>query len=330
LAQQGDLDPGRYPGVSHVLGLLDKGVPAAFGIPGEPACQIRIWPSERHFEILVEGDQSQPSLASLRNLDSSRLEIAGRNWNEVSVSWTNVSVEAYLFVCAVADRVQLLGETLATAVDTVLLGMREVLRREGILTRDQEVGLVGELVILAHLLKARDVDVAADAWLGADSEEHDFCLPELDLEVKTTTSDERSHWITSARQLMPVADRPLQIVSIQITPKDGPEALSLPALANAVMHSSEHRAGSIQRKLESVGYVAEDAGLYPTRWALRTSVAAFEVTADFPKLTPVELAHLGLNSMEITEVKYRINLEGRKWTEDTPVVGVHMPRNQHD
>ena len=298
----------RHPSASEIQKQVDNDVPISFGVPGDPSCQIRILPAERLVEILVEGDQSDPDVKELRNLRVSNVTLEGQGWRSLSIEWVSTPVEAYLFACAVTDRVQLSGESLAKAADVVLRGMRDLLRRDDSLSRDAEIGLVGELVVLISLMAQISANDAIDAWLGVYGEEHDFCTSSGDLEVKTTTSEERTHWIASATQLLPVPGRSLRLTSIQITPKNGKGALTLPELTELAIERAEGQGSAVENKLELIGYRRSDQDLYRTSWALRSPVLEYLVTDDFPRLTSVELAKIGPSTSLISELSYRVHL----------------------
>ena len=59
-----------------------------------------------------------------------------------------------------------------------------------------------------------------------------------------------------------------------------------------------------------IGYRSVDQDLYRTSWALRSAVTEFAVDESFPRLTAVELARIGPLSDLISEVSYRVHLNG--------------------
>ena len=272
----------------------------------------------------MKGDESRPNVDALRNLARLEVSLEGETWGGISVRWSHSMLEPYLFACAVSDRVQLAHESLATAVDVALSSMHELLRRESRLSEEQEVGLIGELVTVLALMKTHGVRAAVNGWLGSKQEEHDIALPDVDLEVKTTTSESRVHWISSLRQLVPVEKRPLRLVSIQLTPKIGDGAVTLPHLAEHVVTSAEELGSDVIEKMRRVGYNSEDRSLYVVGWALRGEILEYEVGGDFPRITPDELERMGENAENIVEVRYRIQLDGRE-----PAVNpiTHFPEN---
>lgn len=305
--------------------LIDAGSPAAMTILGSPACQIRVYPEMRLVEALVRDDESLPKIQDLKSITTRRLQTDSQSWNVVGASWIHSPFEAYLFVCDIIDRVQLMNETLATATDVVLQGMGALIRRQSSLSREAELGLMGELLVLNKLIDRLTPSTALEAWRGPDAEEHDFTLEAVDLEVKTTSSEERAHWITSAEQLTPVRNRPLTLVSIQLTPKLGEGSISLPKLVRFLEQRCEQHVQHFLNKLEALGYSDSDSDLYTTEWALRTSVACFRVDATFPKITSVELSKLGLGPESITALRYRVSLVGVQASDSCEFSAIRIP-----
>jgi hypothetical protein len=86
------------------------------------------------------------------------------------------------------------------------------------------------------------------------------------------------------------------------------------------------RGNDIMARLQSVGYFLEDRDLYRASWALRSEPAEYEVRADFPRLTPVEMNRLGLANGAIEEVSYRLNLEGIKSNKYRLVPDIKIPK----
>jgi len=77
-----------------------------------------------------------------------------------------------------------------------------------ILSPERQRGLVGELQLLARLVrraKAQDRSalVALERWQGPFSAKRDFSAPGIAVEVKTTSDDNRIHMISSLNQLDP-------------------------------------------------------------------------------------------------------------------------------
>jgi hypothetical protein len=301
----------KHTPISVFLRHIEEEAQFSYGIDGNPLCRIEVRPNEREIDILVFNDDSSPDATGLRNLESLRITDGSNHWNCLRITWAHTPIESYAFACLVVDRVQDQGDSLATATDVALAGIRDLLRKERALTREQEVGLFGELLVVDALTTQYGIRVGMDSWIGAHNEEHDFGLPRNDFEVKTTTSEHRTHWISSSTQLMALAGRELRLISIQLTPRNLGSSVTLPDLVNQIARKVNDYSGQFWRKLEAIGYFEEDHDLYQTKWSLRTDIKEFEIDSHFPKITPSELEKIGVNGTEVPEVKYRISLDGK-------------------
>ncbi len=304
-------DSKKHTPLSVFLRHVDEQSPFSYGIDGSPSCRLDVRPAEKIIDILVANDESDPDTSGLRNLDSLRITNGSSNWNCLRLTWSHTPIESYSFACLVVDRVQNQGESLATATDVALAGIKDLLRKDRVLTREQEVGLFGELLVFDVLTDKYGASDAMDSWIGAQSEEHDFGLSFNDFEVKTTTSEHRTHWISSSMQLMALADRELRLISIQVTPRSLGKAMTLPELVKRIALKVDNHSGKYWRKLEAVGYFEEDEDMYQTKWALRSDILEFEINSHFPKITPSELEKIGVSGTEVPEVRYRISLDGK-------------------
>ena len=301
----------RHIPLSVFLRHVDEAHHVSYGVKGQPTCRIEVRPAEKFIELFVLGDLSIPDTTTLRNLHSLQVAHGAENWNCLRISWSHTPIESYTFACLVIDRILDQGESLATATAISLAGIRELLRRESALSSEQEVGLLGELFVLDSLIGQFGIGIAMDAWIGVNSEEHDFGMSDRDFEVKTTRAEHRTHWISSSTQLMAISGRELRLISIQVTPRSLGSALTLPDLVERIETKIGDRSAQYWRKLEAVGYLKEDKELYQTKWALRTDIKEFEINSEFPKITPNELEKIGVNGTEVPEVRYRISLDGK-------------------
>src|SRR4051812_27956516 len=141
---------------------------------------------------------------------------AGSWWSELIVAHHGRVHEAYAFLTAIADQIQLDGKTFGEATTAGIGSFSQLLAPHPLMSVERQVGLYGELLLLEHLLVTnRLLDIRT--WKGAEKAEHDFVFSDFTLEVKSTLSEGRVHRITSFEQLVPVLDRPLVFVSIQLT-----------------------------------------------------------------------------------------------------------------
>jgi hypothetical protein len=146
-----------------------------------------------------------------------------------------------------------------------------------------------------------------DAWRGPFGEEHDFGT-DVDLEVKTTLSERREHWISTTTQLMPTGDRSLYLVSIQLTAAALDVGWTLPALVEFARGRLGSEATRLDNVLKGLGYRDRDADLYRSRWALRTMPAFYEIDATFPAVTQERLDSCIPTAERIKELRYRVDL----------------------
>jgi hypothetical protein len=168
-----------------------------------------------------------------------------------------------------------------------------------------------------------DAEVAVGAWRGPDREEHDFGLAEIDLEVKTTISEKRSHWINSLSQLAPSPGRPLFVLSIQLTTVGSEPGLSLPQIVAGARALPAAPMAQLNDRLDSAGYQDRHADLYLTRWRFRSEPAFFAVDGRFPALTLARIASGVPSTERIEDVRYRIGLDGL--SDHDPLFPVEIP-----
>lgn len=290
---------------------LAAGVPAVVKIDGTPAAYLVVEPGPRRLRLRTPLDRNcLPDVSAYRHLSA-----AVMHWNDVS--WCEIQVEgaaareAYPVLCSIADRIQLQGLPFDTAVLGALAAFKDVLAHRERLSFEEEIGLFGELLIVGHLLaQLPPTDVMA-AWRGPDGEEHDFDIGDADVEIKSTISEERTHWIGDADQLEPTAGRSLWLMSIQVTAA-GAGGLSLADLVSKISShlSGDPAAEAFERKLALMRWRADEALLYPRKYRLRSEPAVFAVDDDFPALTRRRLTNAGVNLSHVRQFKYALNLDG--------------------
>jgi hypothetical protein len=198
------------------------------------------------------------------------------------------------------------------AVSDAITSFRAVLQGLGQLSEQEEIGLVGELLVLRYLVSTRGDD-ALSSWRGFAAEEHDFDLGPEDLEVKTTTSERRRHWISSITQLQPTPNRPLWLLSIQLTgAAGGTNDFGLGSLVESLRLLIARPAARavLDNQLDLLGSEEALGTVYTRRFRLRTPPAAFNVSPEFPAITPATLESAGLRISEFPRVTYQVDLTG--------------------
>ncbi|MGW4740198.1 PD-(D/E)XK motif protein [Nocardia xishanensis] len=302
---------------------VDNRVPMTLPVPGTPAASVFINPitPELGLRIEIPSVSAAPD-TGLSNIATRVTTFDGHWYLEVVV--TNVALfrDAYPVLCAMIDRVQLDGMKPVVALRATLAKLSSLLLSPATLSREREVGLFGELLVLGGLLGPLGARDALQAWRGGDAEEHDFGLSELDIEVKTTSGERRTHWIESLTQLVPTGVRPLWVVSHQITPAGGGAGRTLPELVDIIRSqvSDDALRDKFETELVGSGWYESARDQLSTVWTRRTPSVPHAVVGDFPRLTPDAIRTDWVPMGRIPDVKYRINLDGLETTQPVPDV----------
>jgi alpha-ketoglutarate-dependent taurine dioxygenase len=305
-------DAARHMPADAVEAYDHVGVNGTIVVAGTPAVRLQISPSRHRLTLLVrvDSDAHGPDVQNRANVSYDLQHEAGVMWHRLDVTYEDNLAEVYAILCTVADRVQIGGDTFGNAVDAVLAGLGEILAGRGGLTHEQQVGLFGELVVLLSAAAQTTPAQAVAAWRGPAREEHDFGLGNADVEVKTTMSEHRRHWISTGTQLVPTPGRDLYLLSLQVTGAgNGPGATLADAVA-AARALATVATGLIDGALAAAGWRQRHADLYNARWALRTGPEFHLVDQDFPAVTPERLAASVPNANRVTDLRYRVDLDG--------------------
>src|SRR5262249_33258572 len=125
----------------------------------------------------------------------------------------------------------------------------------------------------------------------------DFELPDTSVEVKTFQGDDRATvQISLLDQLDAVAQRPLYLVAVRLTPSDAQGATLSEFVAKtvAVVGANSVAAGMLEERLATAGYLPVHAALYLKRF-VAGPVMTYEVTAGFPRIRSVDVPQGVLN-----------------------------------
>jgi hypothetical protein len=309
----------RHVGAQGFADYLAADVPVVLPLAGEPAVTIFIDPTKMRIGLRspIASDSPVPP-SPLANLYLSIVHVDGARQIEIASSEPELFNDVYPMLCAVADRIQIEHEAPLVALEETLEIWGRLLAQRTRLSRDNEVGLVGELLFLRGLAKTWTPADAVNSWRGPAGEEHDFGLTALDLEIKTTTGERRKHWISSATQLVPSPGRPLWLVSIQITGAGASHGESLTGLVDSVASLITDDAAKVRFRdvLKALHWNDDQRDLYIQRWQLRSKPRALSVNDSFPALTPDTLAAVGLDTGHITQLRYELDVTD--WPSDDP------------
>jgi hypothetical protein len=301
----------RHLDLSNLQHHLREWVPVEFPVDGSPAASLFIDPHRQAVGIRIPDDGSRPD-TKLEHVRARSVHHGGTRWIEVTITDRALFLDGYPVLCAIADRVQLQGMTVAAAVSDALHLLGRLLERVDRMSIERELGLFGELLLLAGLCHSLGAARAVAGWLGPNREEHDVGVEGIDIEVKTTTSEQRSHWISSLTQLQNTPGRPLWLVSYQLTAAGSDSGHTLTQLITAVRGLVDD--GPPRERLEAVltesGWRDIHEQLFVNRWQLRSHPLALHVDEEFPRLTPARLTAAQVDTVRIPDVRYRVNLTG--------------------
>lgn len=290
---------------------IASGLPSEQRVGDRPVCVLGIDPPRGELTLRTPATSVDIDVTAYRIIHTDLFEEPGDEtvWFRLTIDADGIEYEAYSFLQSVADQLQQ-GEDMARALHVALAGYRDLLARTPRLSEDEEIGLFGELIALGRLITNLGEDAALAAWLGPRSEEHDFVLPDGDVEVKTTKADRRVHVIHGAGQLTPAPGRPLHLMSIQITRAGAAtRGRTLPEVIEDIRGRLRRGRTDFDGKLDSLGWDGRRAeSLYTTRFILRSEPAFYAVDDAFPAITAAGLARILQRPELVRAVAYRIDV----------------------
>lgn len=188
------------------------------------------------------------------------------------------------------------------------------------LTIQARTGLYGELRWLQYLIESgMATDEAVRAWRGSPGGDQDFVYGSCAIEVKTGEADE-SLRISNERQLDEGPFSTLMLV--HNTVRVGDEGRTLPEEVDVVRElvGADSPAGDqFETRLAQVGYSDVHRDRYDDVRYVHDAVQAYEVSGDFPRLSPATLPE-GVHG-----VTYRISPEAcRPFLSDPAAAAAHF------
>jgi hypothetical protein len=247
-----------------------------------------------------------PDVTGLNNIDVYPTVENGVEETQLRVTVSGGPHAAFALLAEIADRVHLRGQPLASAVVCGLADHGALLDTRTGLGRERETGLFGELLVVEHLVR-QDVSNLSQ-WTGADGDEHDFKWANWHVEVKTTTTERRCHWISTLTQLLPDPDASLYVLSLQLTIGAPGRGRTLAELVTGLRDLVGPGLSLLDQRLIACGWHDRDADLYRTRWALRSRPMLYAVDAEFPRVVPDSLRRATVHPDLISDVRYRVDL----------------------
>ncbi|WPR64379.1 PD-(D/E)XK motif protein [Glutamicibacter protophormiae] len=286
------------------------GAAAAFQMGTEVESVLEIDPSRQEMRLISPALGGEPEVAGYERIAVERTSLIGRqgDWFQLTVDATSMHYEAYVLIESIVDQLES-GAPFRHAVSESLSGFKDLLSGRSRLSDEKEAGLIGELLVLHHVLGRLGENTAVGAWLGPLSEEHDFGFQEFDAEVKTTRSESRVHVIGSESQLQPVPGRPLYLVSVQITLAGAAaEGFTLTSLISLIRARLDLSRRAFDAQLERLGWKDSDADLYRKKYQLRSKPRSYLVDLAFPAITGPQLDEVVPKRALVSGVSYRVDV----------------------
>lgn len=296
----------------------DSGVPVVVSMPGPAQVRLRIDSQQGRLTLSVPITGTiDPPVNKLRHVDASVVTRGSTRFLEISTTDPRLVIDGHAMLMAVADRIELGGVDPTSAFETTLDTWGSILATRTRLSHEQEVGLFGELLMVDAVL-ATGV-ARATAWRGGLGEEHDFGFPNTDVETKTTSGEQRRHWIHGLSQLVETGAVPLWLVSLQITRGGDQGSATLPNLiARVLERASGGERSRVAHNLDAVGWDETQSDLYADTWHLRSVPLALRVSDALPRLTGEVLSRAGIDAGRLGQVSYELDLTGTTSSPDPP------------
>ena len=199
------------------------------------------------------------------------------------------------------------ADTVQTSIDATKLLLKEL----DVMSDGRAAGLLGEILLVDFFAEKNGIDWALESWLGPPRGEHDFSLPDCELEVKTTTTERRIHRISSGTQMVPSLGRNLYLVSIQLTESGlSNTGTTLPGMIEKLRDWDPANRNLLEKHLYDAGWRDWFSGLLTSRYMHRAEPLVFLVDESFPAITP-DLIMESVDRGELLEsVSYSIDVGG--------------------
>ncbi len=261
-------DPGRHAPVGVIEDYLVQGPEGVLGIRVADRASAD-QPASSNPRSPVPAGVRAPNVVEFENLEFDVISDNQVVWHQLAVRLDDNLDEVYALLCAILDRVQLSGEPFANAVEEALDSLTGILAVRRHLSERSRLACSGNSV---HFWPLRRREDATPPWSRG-----------VVLSVRNMTSgcrsrrrgeddtgERREHWISTTTQLVPTGDRPLYLLSIQLTAAALDSGNTLPGLVASARSKLATHVVRLEAVLARLGYRDRDSDLYHSRWTLRT------------------------------------------------------------
>jgi len=224
----------------------------------------------------------------------------------------------YTYTCEALELMQTKNLRAVAAFKEAWLRLGELLEQDTILSKEKQLGLIGELTLLEKLasLPAVGWSRALDAWHQSAGAEHDFALELRDIEVKSTSKEVREHVIGSLNQLRESPPRELFVVSFQFSSAPAHVKGSV-TLRDKVAGVQQALAGNgeltnrLEARLTRAGWRPNHTPHYTARFVERAAPLLIKVDDSFPRIVPDTLKLIPPDQLtRIASVIYSVDVSG--------------------
>ena len=295
---------------------LSSAVPVVVRVRGEPPVDLFVDPNGHRIGLRmpVGTDVSPPDLI-LAVVDIHIATLEDGPHLEVSTELTDLFPYFFSFALSIADGIQFDHVAPELALQRSLRDWRALLEQIAVLSPERELGVRGELWMLERLLPTRGKSALA-AWTGPRGEAHDFRFDGFEIEVKTTSSEHRTHLISSDTQLTASPHMRLFLLSLQFT-----SAGSGGSTLREAVEGVRQKLTPLGLALDFDGILAsayhlspEKLKLYRRRLRLRSHPYLVPIDDSFPRISKTDILKLPYKgTSRLSDVRYRLDVEGLGW-----------------
>ena len=236
---------------------------------------------------------------------------------EISTQTVSLFSEFHRFAEIVTEIFEQPEQTAYSAFNLAIQKWRDLTSFKDLLTKDQQLGLFGELIFLHALIKENGPD-SVIAWTGRGPtipDRHDFRINTIDLEIKTTKSNQRIHIIHGLGQLQPSLAHLLFVLSIKLENAGlglGNSLADQVKIIRSCLEDNIDYYNEFETRLIDSGYKDRDAEHYQEKLILSDLPVLIMIDSNCPRITR-EIISLSIPpeaSGRISDVVYRVNFEG--------------------
>lgn len=237
-------------------------------------------------------------------------DASGRTWFSLT---RRAGGQLPIFTLMAADLVSLLagigskaGRDIYALLIARIRGWQEFMKRDrsGVLSAEEEVGLVGELMVLKDLMVAGiSAPDAVESWVGPEDGIHDFSIGNGGVEAKATLAPIGFiAEIGSLDQLDDSLYQPLFVAAVRLS--QSTSGKTLPEIVDEIVEDTRESGITqlLEGRLLSAGYVGSMREYYARRFAMK-ELSYRQVGESSPRLTRSNVPSA------IQRVKYALDLD---------------------